>query len=369
MREQQPHFTAEDHRWMAHAHRLAAKGLFTTDPNPRVGCVLVKAGEKVGEGYHIEAGGPHAEIHALQDAGSAAEGATAYVTLEPCSHYGRTPPCCDTLIAAKVSRVVIALEDPNPAVSGNGIRKLQAAGIEVSSGLLGEETERLNPGFLKRMRSGTPYLRLKMAQSLDGRTAMASGESQWITGPAARKDVQRLRARSSAILTGIGTVLADDPSLNVRELEQPFRTPLRIVVDPSAKTPADAKLFTIDGPILMVVAEGAVVPAAWKAVTSLTVMSVPRTKQGIDLAQLMQQLGAEGINEIHVEVGATLAGSLVDAALVDELVVYTAPLLMGSSGRPLLQLPLEKMAEKKRLHVVDQRTVGEDWRLVALIQS
>jgi diaminohydroxyphosphoribosylaminopyrimidine deaminase/5-amino-6-(5-phosphoribosylamino)uracil reductase len=358
-------FTAADHQWMAQAHRLAEKGLFTTDPNPRVGCLLVKQGERVGKGYHIEVGGPHAEIHALQDAGEAAAGATAYVTLEPCSHYGKTPPCSDALIAAGVARVVIALEDPNPAVSGNGIRRLRAAGIAVESGLMPQETERLNPGFLMRMRQQRPYVRVKMAQSLDGRTAMASGESQWITGAAARRDVQRLRARSSAILTAVGTVLADDPSLNVRELEVPHRQPLRIVLDPAADTPADARLFTISTPILMVIAQQTAVPPGWSAHRQVDVLQLPGTGGRIDLSQLMQALGRMELNELHVEAGATLAGALISEGLVDELVIYTAPLLMGSEGRPLFRLPLAEMSQKIVLTIVERRQLGRDERIVA----
>ncbi len=359
------HFTAEDHRWMARAHQLAEKGCFTTNPNPRVGCVLVKEGVLVGEGYHIEAGGPHAEIHALQAAGEAAAGATAYVTLEPCSHHGKTPPCCDALIAAAVARVVIALEDPNPAVSGNGIRKLQAAGIEVASGLMPEGTEQANPGFLMRMRRQRPYIRIKMAQSLDGRTAMASGESQWITGAAARRDVQRLRARSSAILTGVGTVLADDPSLNVRELEQPHRQPLRIVLDSSAQTPADAKLFTIHEPILMVISDQVEAPQGWQQHPQVEILQLPTVEGRINLPQLMEALSRMELNELHVEAGATLAGALIAEGLMDELVIYTAPLLMGSEGRPLFQLPLTTMSEKIQLNIKEVRQLGQDLRFVA----
>ncbi len=366
---QQPRFSAEDHRWMARAHQLAAKGLFTTNPNPRVGCVLVKDGAVVGEGYHIEAGGPHAEIHALQNAGEAAAGATAYVTLEPCSHYGKTPPCSDALIAAQVARVVVALEDPNPAVAGNGIRKLQAAGIEVASGLMPEGTERVNPGFLMRMRSKRPFVRVKMAQSLDGRTAMASGESQWITGPQARGDVQRLRARSSAILTGVGTVLADDPSLNVRELDEPYKQPARIVVDSRAQTPVDAKLFTLPGPLVMVVGEGVTVPQGWLQYPQVLVVQLPVTEQGIDLPILMERLAAMEINELHVEAGATLTGALITQRLVDEVVIYTAPILMGSDARPLFTLPFSRMSEKISLKIADLRQIGNDLRITATLDN
>lgn len=361
-------FSAEDHRWMAQAHRLAGKGLFTTDPNPRVGCVLVKDGVMVGEGYHIEAGGPHAEIHALQMAGDQAAGSTAYVTLEPCSHHGKTPPCSDALIEAGVARVVIALEDPNPEVAGKGISRLQAAGIEASSGLMPEETEKTNPGFLMRMRQGRPFVRVKMAQSLDGRTAMASGESQWITGPEARMDVQRLRARSGAILSGVGTVLADDPSLNVRDLET-TRQPLRVVVDARAETPANAKLFTISGPICMVTAEGVPVPEGWMQHEQVTVAQLPLQQGRIDLRELMRQLAEMEVNELHVEAGATLSGALVEQEFVDELVLYTAPTLMGSDARPLLNLSFSAMSEKLELNISDVRKVGRDLRFTAKIHS
>ncbi len=359
-------FSSEDHRWMAHAHRLAEKGLFTTHPNPRVGCVLVKDGEVVGTGFHIKAGGPHAEIHALQQAGSTAAGATAYVTLEPCSHQGKTPPCADALIAAGVARVVVALQDPNPAVAGKGIERLRAAGIEVASGLMAEETERVNPGFLMRMRQQRPYVRIKMAQSLDGRTAMASGESQWITGAAARRDVQHLRARSSAILTGVGTVLADDPSLNVRELDQPHKQPLRIVLDPAGKTSAQAKLFTLPDPVLMVTTQGVKAPAGWLQHPQVEVLALPAAPdQGVDLHRLMQALAKREINELHVEAGATLSGALIQQGLVDELVLYTAPVLLGSEARPLFQLPFSLMSEKIPLVVEDLRQLGRDLRIVA----
>ena len=353
---------------MARAHQFATKGLFTTDPNPRVGCVLVKHGEIVGEGYHIEAGGPHAEIHALRMAGEQAKGATAYVTLEPCSHHGKPPPCSDALIEADVSRVVIALEDPNPAVAGQGIRRLQAAGIEVSSGLMPEGTEAVNPGFLMRMRQGRPFVRVKMAQSLDGRTAMASGESQWITGAAARMDVQRLRARSGAILTAVGTVLADDPSLNVRELKI-ARQPLRVVVDTRAQTPATAKLFSLPGPICMVVAGDVSVPESWLQHDQLAVVKLPLQEGRIDLKALMQRLAEMEINELHVEAGATLTGALLEQGVVDELVLYTAPILMGSDARPLFGLPLSRMSEKVELKISDLRMLGEDIRITANIAS
>ncbi len=357
-------FSADDHLWMAHAHRLAARGLYTTHPNPRVGCVLVKDGKLIGEGYHVEAGGWHAEIHALHEAGEQATGATAYVTLEPCSHQGRTPPCSDALIAAGIERVVIALEDPNPAVAGRGIQRLQDAGIVVQSGLQADGCEQLNPGFLKRMRHGRPYVRVKMAQSLDGRTAMASGESQWITGPEARYDVQRLRAQSAAIMTGVGTVLTDNPSLNVRELNARFKQPLRVILDPQATTPPHAILFSIPSPILIAVAEDAQIPEAWLHNEQISLLPLSASGDRLDLSRLMEVLADMEINEVHVEAGATLSGALIEQQLVDELVIYTAPLLLGSDARPLFHLPLASMSEKIRLKRVDQRMVGNDQRVV-----
>ena len=356
-------FSADDHRWMARAHRLAERGLYTTDPNPRVGCILVRDGAVVGEGFHQRAGEPHAEIHALNAAGNQAEGATAYVTLEPCSHFGKTPPCSDALIAAGVQRVVVALEDPNPEVSGDGIRKMEDAGIVVASGLMPEGSERINPGFLSRMRRARPWVRLKMAMSLDGRTAMSSGESQWITGPEARRDLQRLRARSAAILTGVGTVLADDPSLNVREIDEPFTEPLRIVLDPDGRTPPSARLFSLSGPILMGIASDTPSPDGWDQHDNVEVIQLDRSALGLDLQQLMGGLARREINELHVEAGATLTGALLRQQLVDEIVLYTAPVLMGSSARPLFELPLTAMDQKIELEIEEIRTVGKDLRM------
>jgi len=356
-------FSSEDYSWMAHAHKLAELGLYTTDPNPRVGCVLVRDGVVVGEGFHKHAGGPHAEINALNQAGDSARGATAYVTLEPCSHFGKTPPCSKALIDSGVSRVVVALEDPNPEVSGDGIREMAVAGIDVQSGLLPGGTEQLNPGFLARMRNRRPFVRVKMAMSMDGRTAMSSGESKWITGVDARKDVQLLRARSSAILTGVGTILVDDPSLNVREFSGEFILPVRVVLDPDGKTPSSAKLFSTDGDIIMAIATETTIPSDWPASENLRVIRVDRSEHGLNLQQLMHQLAELEINELHVEAGATLAGALMQHRLVDEVVLYTAPILMGSDARPLFDLPLQQMSEKISLKIKDIRMVGDDLRM------
>lgn len=361
-------FTTADHRFMAHALQLAERGLYTTSPNPRVGCVLVQGGEIVGEGWHEFAGGPHAEVNALRMAGERAYGATAYVTLEPCCHHGRTPPCSDALIAAGVSRVVVAMEDPNPQVAGKGLEQLRHAGIEVASGVLTAQAEALNPGFVMRMREGRPFIRSKLAMSLDGRTAMASGESKWITGPAAREDVQRLRARSSAIITGIGTVLADDPQLNVR-LEGVSHQPLRVVLDPHLSTPASAQIVKTPGKTLIVTASDDKGPRqVLEAAGAEVVVLAERADDTIDLAALMALLAEREINEALLETGAILSGAMLHAGLIDELIVYMAPILMGDGARGLFHTPgLEAMADVVPLAISDIRAVGEDWRITARI--
>jgi diaminohydroxyphosphoribosylaminopyrimidine deaminase/5-amino-6-(5-phosphoribosylamino)uracil reductase len=362
-------FVTTDHRHMARALQLAACGLFTADPNPRVGCVLVRDGQVVGEGWHERAGEPHAEIHALEQAGAQARGATAYITLEPCSHHGRTPPCSKALIEAGVARVVAAMEDPNPLVAGSGLAALRQAGIEVSSGLLAAEAAQLNPGFVKRMRSGLPWVRCKLAMSLDGRTAMASGESRWITGEAARRDVQRLRARSSAVLTGIGTVLADDPSMNVRlddtgELHQPWR----VVLDSQLRMPAAARMLALPGSTRILTVETDAQKAAALAQGEVSVVTLPGQDGRLDLAAVMRYLAEQQLNEIHVEAGPTLCGALLQAGLVDELVIYLAPHLMGDAARGLFHLPgLERMEQRVKLDIMDIRAVGDDWRITATI--
>lgn len=363
--------TADDQRHMARALHLAVRGLYTTDPNPRVGCVLVKDGRTVGEGWHEYAGGPHAEINVLAQAGSEAAGATAYVTLEPCCHQGRTPPCTEALIKAGVQRVVIALRDPNPLVGGEGASRLQAAGIEVQSGVLADEACRLNPGFDLRMRCGRPWVRCKLAMSLDGRTALASGESQWITGSAARRDVHHLRARSSAIMTGIGTVLADDPALTAR-LEDAgaadIKQPLRVVLDSRLRLPTSARLLAQPGETLVVTGEDAAASRFGDAAVS--VVSVPVTSGRLDLVAVLQHLGSLEINEVHVEAGATLSGALLQAGLVDELVIYMAPHLLGDAARGLFALPgLERMTDRVQLAITDIRAVGQDWRITATVQK
>ncbi len=366
--------TDTDYVYMARAIQLAKKGKYTTHPNPRVGCVLVKQGEVIGEGYHQRAGEPHAEINALRACSESTQGATAYVTLEPCSHTGKTPPCANALVDAGVSRVVIAMQDPNPQVAGQGIQRLRGAGIEVETGILETQSRALNPGFIKRMEQGLPWVRIKLAMSLDGRTAMASGESQWITGADARADVQYWRASADAILTGIGTVLADDPSLNVRlsaaglGIQGDVRQPRRVVLDSQLQIPLDAKMFKLDGETYVCSQSGAdeKVTKALKALGVHVLSFEPQETGRLPLKQVLQQLAKEETNEVHVEAGATLCGALIQQQLVDELVLYVAPSLMGSDARGLLNLPgLEQMQDKINLKVQDIRAVGNDWRITA----
>ena len=357
-----------DHAYMARAIQLAKLGNFTAHPNPRVGCVIVKDQVIVAEGWHEKTGGPHAEVMALAIAGEQAEGATVYVTLEPCSHTGRTPPCADALVNAGVRRVVIAMQDPNPRVAGTGFERLRNAGIEVSVGLLESEARRINPGFIRRMEWGLPYVRLKMAVSLDGRTAMASGESKWITGEAARADVQKLRARSSAIVTGAGTILSDDPSLSVRT-ETVTRQPLRVIVDSHLSTPPDAKILAEDGEVLVVtVSEDAEASMALvDAGAEITQLS--SAAHGVDLPELMQYLAERECNEVLIEAGATLAGSALSSRIVDELVIYVAPHLMGSDAKGMFNMPeLQTMQDRIELAIQDVRMIGDDLRITALVQ-
>ncbi len=364
-----------DHRHMARAIQLARKGLYTTHPNPRVGCVLVRQGEVVGEGYHRRAGEPHAERNALAQAGERASGATAYVTLEPCCHHGRTPPCSDGLIEAGIKRVVAAMPDPNPQVAGQGFAQLREAGISVEEGVMQAQAEALNPGFIKRMRHGLPYVRCKLAMSLDGRTAMASGESQWITSSAAREDVHRLRARSAAILTGFGTLQTDDPSMNVRlspsdlGLDSDLHTPqpLRVVLDPQLKTPPSAKMLSQPGPVLIVCSDEVRLDAAPLESAGAQVVTRPADGDRLDLRQVMAYLASQEINEVLLETGAVLAGAMMAEGLIDELVIYLAPHLMGNSARGLFNLPaIELMSQRLPLKIIDLRQVGEDIRITAV---
>ncbi|TDK30020.1 bifunctional diaminohydroxyphosphoribosylaminopyrimidine deaminase/5-amino-6-(5-phosphoribosylamino)uracil reductase RibD [Luteimonas terrae] len=356
-------FTADDHRHMAQALRLAERGAWTTRPNPMVGCVLVADGAVVGEGFHVQKRGPHAEVVALQAAGARARGATAYVTLEPCAHTGSTGPCADALINAGVSRVVAAMRDPFPQVDGAGFDRLRAAGIVVDSGLMETQARTLNRGFLSRVERRRPWLRVKLACSLDGRTAMANGDSKWISGDASRRDVMRWRARAGALLTGSGTVLADDPQLTVRlDTDAPFAVPLRVVLDAGLATIARGNVRDGAAPTLYVHAHDTKVPHGFDAPR----VSVPRDAAGqLDLYVVLAALADGGINEVQVEAGATLSGAFLRAGLVDELLLYVAPVLLGERGRPLFDgLGIDAMAQRLHLQTVDVRQTGHDLRLL-----
>ncbi|MDT8281243.1 MAG: bifunctional diaminohydroxyphosphoribosylaminopyrimidine deaminase/5-amino-6-(5-phosphoribosylamino)uracil reductase RibD [Gammaproteobacteria bacterium] len=361
--------------YMQRAIRLAKKGQYTTQPNPRVGCVVVKDGDIVGEGWHQVAGAAHAEVIALARAGSAAKGATVYVTLEPCSHTGKTPPCADALIKAGVKKVITAMIDPNPQVAGSGVKRLQDAGIVTQSGLLEAQARELNPGFIKRMESARPFVRIKMAMSLDGRTAMASGESQWISSEASRNDVQRLRAESSAILTGIETVLVDDPSMNVRLSAQQLgietqadqvagqvRQPKRIVLDSQFRMPSQAKIFSVEGQCIVYTTVNVENPGDYP----FMIETCDSQDGRIDLHWLMKDLAEKEINLLHVEAGSVLCGALLKNDLVDEIIIYMAPHIMGDAAKGLFNLPgLERMKDRISLHIKDVRSVGNDIRITA----
>jgi diaminohydroxyphosphoribosylaminopyrimidine deaminase/5-amino-6-(5-phosphoribosylamino)uracil reductase len=357
-------FSAIDHAHMARALRLAELGMYTTQPNPRVGCVLAQDEEIVSEGWHQRAGEPHAEAFALRASGERARGATAYVTLEPCAHFGKTPPCADALIAAGVARVVVASEDPFHKVDGRGMEKLRAAGITVETGLMREAARELNRGFFSRIERGRPWLRVKLAMSLDGHTALANGQSKWITGDAARDDVQGWRARSSAILTGSGTVLADDPSLTVRLSEDTaFKPPLRVVLDRALRTPAGAHVLDGSTPTLLV--HGAGGCPGDDRLARVELAGVPLREERLDLDAVLALLAERGVNELQVEAGPALGGALFAAGQVDELLLYVAPVMLGNEARPLLNLPeLTSLDTARRLRVIDQRQIGKDLRLL-----
>jgi diaminohydroxyphosphoribosylaminopyrimidine deaminase/5-amino-6-(5-phosphoribosylamino)uracil reductase len=361
-------FSAADHEFMGRALRLAANGLFTTTPNPRVGCVLVRDNAVVGEGWHEKAGGPHAEVVALREAGEKAHGATAYVTLEPCSHHGRTPPCADALIAAGVARVVAAMQDPNPQVAGSGLKRLETAGIATASGLMAPEATELNAGFISRMTRGRPLVRLKAAMSFDGRTALANGVSQWITGPEARRDAHAFRARSCVLLTGIGTVRDDDPSLTVREVET-TRQPLRVVLDGWLELRPSAKVVAGGNTLVFCSTDDESRAAALRD-KGAEVICLPDGTGKVDLHGMLRELGRRGINEVMVEAGARLNGALMKAGVVDELLIYQAPILLGDKARGLAVLPeLTALAEKRELDIFDVRKVGRDLRLRARFKT
>jgi len=363
-------FSDFDRFAMQRALTLAARGLETSHPNPRVGCVIAQHGRIVAEGWHERAGEAHAEVAALREAGAQAAGASLYVTLEPCSHHGRTPPCTDALIAARVARVVYAAADPNPLVDGGGAAALRAAGIVVETGLLEEEAVELNAGFFSRMRRGRPLVRVKLAMSLDGRTALADGESRWITGEAARQDVHRWRARSSAVLTGVGTVLADDPRLDVRLPDEagaaPRRQPLRIVLDTQLRTPPQARLFDAGGEVLILTALASPddARAARLAARGARIESFPAAGKHLALPAVIDRLGELELNEVLVEAGATLAGELLRQSLADELLLYVGPRLLGPAARALVNLPAPReLQEAPAFALIDVQQVGEDVRL------
>ncbi|MGA0023116.1 MAG: bifunctional diaminohydroxyphosphoribosylaminopyrimidine deaminase/5-amino-6-(5-phosphoribosylamino)uracil reductase RibD [Burkholderiales bacterium] len=356
-------FTSDDQRHMAYALELAARGLYTTTPNPHVGCVIVKDGAVVGEGWHEKAGAAHAETVALERARKKAAGATVYVTLEPCAHHGRTPPCVDALLKAKPARVVAALQDPNPQTAGRGFDQLRAAGIQVDVGLMETKARELNIGFITRMTRGTPWVRMKVAASLDGRTALADGQSQWITGNDARRDGHAWRARACAVLTGVGTVKDDDPQLNVREV-QTTRQPLRVVVDSRLQTPLTAKVL---GPGTIIAAAGVDAPrsVALRA-HGAEVVVLPNHEGKVELPALLQELARRGCNEVHVEAGHKLNGSLLAEGLVDELLIYLAPNILGDTAQGMFHLPpLKNLDERRNVRITDVSRVGEDIRVLA----
>ena len=357
-------FSSDDHAYMSQALQLAEKGLYSTSPNPRVGCVIVRDGKIVGSGWHVKTGQPHAEINALNIAGGAAQGATVYLTLEPCSHYGRTHPCAEALIKAKVAKVIIAMQDPNPLVAGKGTSLLKQSGINVLVGLMGEWAKDLNVGFVSRMTNNRPWVRMKIAASLDGKTALNNGVSQWITGEAARHDGHRLRARSCAILTGIGTVLEDDPQLSVRFIETP-RQPLRIIIDCRLKIPTTARVLRGEGELIFTTTDNKERISALKEVGARPII-LPNEKGKIDLAGLMQILADFEINELLVEAGNRLSSAFIREGLVDELIIYLAPHLIGNRAMGMLQLPeLTDLSEKYNLKIKDLRMVGEDIRIMS----
>ncbi len=362
-------FSAADHTYMALALRLAEQGLYTTQPNPRVGCVIVKNHQIIGQGAHLKAGEGHAEVHALLQAGDAAKDADAYVTLEPCNHHGRTPPCVDALIKAGVKRVVVAMQDPNPLVAGAGIKRLQAHGMDVTAGLMEKEALALNPGFISRMTRHLPYVRSKVAASLDGRTALKNGKSLWITGESARLDVQHWRAQSCAIVTGIGTVLADNPTMNVR-LPDVVRQPLRVIVDGRLQMPLDSKMLQLESlqasPVLIAYARDDKHHAEALTACGAELLKLPDVHGRVDLLALLSNLAQRGVNEVLLEAGQGLNGAFLHANLIDEFIFYYAPKLMGADAKAMFAIPeLTEMPQVTDLQILDVRQVGQDIRLRA----
>lgn len=357
---------SQDHLYMSKALQLAELGLFTTTPNPRVGCVIVKENKIVGEGYHRKAGENHAEIEALNMAGEKARGATAYITLEPCNHHGRTPPCTDALIKAGIKRVVVAMQDPNPLVAGQGLEKLRAANIEVTTGVMENEARELNIGFVSRMTRNRPWVRMKIAASLDGKTALSNGKSQWITGPDARRDGHRWRARACAILTGGGTIKDDNPQLTVRDIET-TRQPLRVIADSKLETPPDARILQ-GGNVLIACAIDNETLAAPLRAKGAEIIVMPNPSGKVELPQLLNELAKRGINELHVEAGYKLNGSLLREGLVDELLIYLAPCFLGDGAQGMVNLTeLADLKNKLQLRITDTRMVGGDLHLIVRI--
>ncbi len=363
---------ANDREFMARAILLAERGAYTTHPNPKVGCVIVKENEIIGEGWHIEAGKEHAEINAMNDvlnknAAASLKDATVYVSLEPCSHQGRTGACSTALVKAGVAKVVIAMLDPNPLVSGQGVQELKDNNIDVEVGVLEAQAVKLNSGFIKRMTTGRPFVRNKLAMSLDGRTALASGESKWITSENARDDVQKLRARSSCIVTGVGTVLADDPAMTVR-LDGIIKQPLRIIVDTHLSTPLDAKILTQEGKTIILTCRNDEGDVKRFAKHGIEVINIPRKGSYLDLEAVLDYLGSLEINDVLLEAGATLSGAMLTAGLIDELIIYMAPVLLGNNAKGLFGLPdLDTMDKKITLNIIEQRAIGVDFRITATV--
>ncbi len=360
-------FSTADHLYMTRALQLAEQGLYTTMPNPRVGCVIVKDGKIIGEGAHLKAGEPHAEIFAILQAGVQTEGATAYITLEPCSHTGRTPPCSQAIVDAGIAKVIIAMQDPNPLVAGSGLAHLQSHNIEVASGLMQVQAEALNPGFISRMTRQLPFVRSKIAASLDGKTALNNGASQWITSEPARLDVQHWRARSCAILTGIGTVLADNPSMSVRDIAT-NRQPLKVIVDSQLQTPIEAKILQ-DGNVLIAFANDTHNKSTQLLNVGAQLLYIPNEQNKVFLKALLSHLAACEINEVLCEAGEGLNGALLAQNLIDELLIYYAPKLMGSTAKGMFALPaFTQMSQAENLDIIDMRQIGVDIRLRAKIK-
>jgi len=367
-------WTASDYQHMSRALQLARRGLYSTDPNPRVGCVIVKDDVVLSEGWHQKAGQAHAEIEALNNASGDVSGTTCYVTLEPCAHHGRTPPCTESLIKAGIKKVVVASIDPNPLVAGKGLQQLNAAGIETANGLMETQAAELNPGFVMRMQHGRPFVRCKLAMSLDGKTALSSGDSKWISSAESRMDVQKLRASSSAIMTGVGTVIADNPSMNVRlsessEWAKHGRQPLRVILDSELEVSPEAKIINVAGDVIIFHASEDKENKQSLENIGAELVSV-KAKRGPDfLEYVLAYLAREKeVNEILLETGSTLAGEMLQAALIDELILYIAPTLLGQDGKGLFQLPLlDNMSDRISLGFSDIRSIGKDIRIKAIV--